>query len=144
MPEENSHDQHSSQNLASEEGHEPPSASEKLEHLPDTFQDTISFFRAVISPPPHPFQGIVNAEHITKWIEHVEKNEQRAFDDVERLRTHTIWRLIILSALFVFVVTFVGFINQNILIQVLEGLALFAAGVGGGIGLKSYLDRTKR
>jgi hypothetical protein len=97
MSKEKSQHQQSSQNLNLEEG---LGASETFEQSSLAFRDTISFFRAVITPPPHPLQDVVNAEHVSKWIEHEdklleheEKNEQRAFEDAKQLRKHTTWRL---------------------------------------------------
>jgi hypothetical protein len=144
MAEENDQRQHSPQHLTSEEKLGAHASGESAKHLSEVVHESVSFARAIISLPPHPFQGGINAEHLTKLIEHEEHNEQRAFEDVERLRKHTTWRLVIFSLLFVFVVAFIGFTNPSMLIQVLEGLALFAGGVGGGLGLKSYLDRKKR
>lgn len=145
MPEEKGRRQKSPQILPPKEEPEPRSPSERPEpeHPTEVVHETISFARAIFNLPPHPFQGVMNAEHLTKLIEYEEKNEQRAFEDAKQLRKHTTWRLIILSLLFVFVVTFVGLANPTMLVQVLEGLALFVSGVGAGLGVKSYLDRKK-
>ena len=108
MSEEKGHRQKSPEILPPKEESEPRSPSETPEYPTEVVHETISFARAIFNLPPHPFQGVMNAEHLNKLIEHEEKNEQRAFEDAKQLRTHTTWRLIIFSALFVFVVAFIG------------------------------------
>jgi hypothetical protein len=89
MPEEKGHRQKSPQILSPKEESEQSSPNERLEHPTEVVHETISFARAIFNLPPHPFQGVMNAEHLNKLIEHEEKNEQRAFEDAKQLRKHT-------------------------------------------------------
>ncbi|MDZ7361654.1 MAG: hypothetical protein ONB46_13155 [candidate division KSB1 bacterium] len=140
MSKEKRQHQQSAQNLNPEEG---LGSSETFEQSPLAFRDTISFFRAVITPPPHPLQDVVNAEHLSKWIEHEEKNEQRAFEDAKQLRKHTTWRLVIFSSLFHFRRCIHRLDKSGHTHPSSGGSCTIVSGVGAGLGVKSYLDRKK-
>ncbi len=105
-----------------------------------TFLSMGRFSESSISP----ILDKINQQHITKILESVEKDSERAFIDVQEARKYNLVAICIFVALFVFLTVFL--VNKDVAVyqDILKILIIFGGGFGSGLGFKIYLDRKNK
>ncbi|MDF5707382.1 MAG: hypothetical protein PUP90_06790 [Nostoc sp. S4] len=85
----------------------------------------------------------INQQHITKILESVEKDSERAYFDSKEARKYNLAAICIFLAVFVFLTVFL--VNKDVAVyqDILRILIIFGGGFGSGLGFKIYLDRKK-
>ncbi|WGV27045.1 hypothetical protein [Halotia branconii] len=120
---------------------------EELENLPPQIKREIKtvlsmgrFSASSISP----ILDKINQQHITKILESVEKDSERAFIDAQDARKYNFLAICIFVAVFVFLTVFL--VNKDIVVyqDILRILIIFGGGFGSGLGFKIYLDRKNK
>ncbi|MBN3898086.1 MAG: hypothetical protein HWQ41_23290 [Nostoc sp. NOS(2021)] len=86
----------------------------------------------------------INQQHITKILESVEKDSERAFVDAQEARKYNLVAICIFVAVFVFLTVFL--VNKDVAVyqDILKILIIFGGGFGSGLGFKIYLDRKNK
>ncbi|MDZ8104852.1 MAG: hypothetical protein RM338_04400 [Nostoc sp. DedQUE12a] len=90
-----------------------------------------------------PILNKINQQHITKILESVEKDSERAYLDAQEARKYNLVAICIFVAVFVFLTVFL--VNKDVAVyqDILRLLIIFGGGFGSGLGFKIYLDRKK-
>ncbi|MEH2292979.1 hypothetical protein [Nostoc sp.] len=91
-----------------------------------------------------PILDKINQQHITKILESVEKDSERAFVDAQEARKYNLVAICIFVAVFVFLTVFL--VNKDVAVyqDILKILIIFGGGFGSGLGFKIYLDRRNK
>ena len=95
-------------------------------------------------PMPNPLTEKINEQHIDKILEIAEKDEDRSFKNAGENRKFTLIYVLVFAALFVFSTIFLivsG--NKELYSEAVKLFVAFFGGLGGGFGIKSYMDRNK-
>jgi len=93
-------------------------------------------------PMPHPIVAKVTPEHITQSLGLAEK--ELVQDHEDRHRHRGLVKYVVTSGLgfvLLLVVIFLAWDKADLLLKVLGALALLLGGLGGGVGIKSLMDR---
>ncbi|MBW4673276.1 MAG: hypothetical protein KME52_04425 [Desmonostoc geniculatum HA4340-LM1] len=90
-----------------------------------------------------PILNKINQQHITKILESVEKDSERAYLDTQEARKYNLAAIFIFVGVFVFLTVFL--VNKDVAVyqDILKILIIFGGGFGSGLGFKIYLDRKK-
>lgn len=88
-----------------------------------------------------PIQQKINEQHISKILEIVEKDDERAFADAQSSRKYALIYTIILVITFGSLTVFL--VNKDVALyqEILKIIIIFGGGFGSGFGFKSYRDR---
>nr|VFJ43960.1 MAG: hypothetical protein BECKFM1743A_GA0114220_100135 [Candidatus Kentron sp. FM]VFJ50881.1 MAG: hypothetical protein BECKFM1743C_GA0114222_100905 [Candidatus Kentron sp. FM]VFK06381.1 MAG: hypothetical protein BECKFM1743B_GA0114221_100165 [Candidatus Kentron sp. FM] len=86
----------------------------------------------------------LNEKHIDRILELSAENEDRSFKEATQSRRFTLIYAIIFAGLFIFVTIFLVQADKDLYKEILKLFAVFLGGLGGGFGVKSYMDRGKR
>ncbi|MBD0386810.1 MAG: hypothetical protein ICV54_09840 [Nostoc sp. C3-bin3] len=91
-----------------------------------------------------PILDKINQQHITKILESVDKDSERAFVDAQEARKYNLAAICIFVAVFVFLTVFL--VNKDVAVyqDILKILIIFGGGFGSGLGFKIYLDRKNK
>jgi len=92
-------------------------------------------------PMPHPLLSKFNDEHIHKFLDYVQKDDENNFQIRSSNRWFSLIYTLLFLGLFVFLIVFLLPTDKEILVDLLKLIVAFAGGVGGGFGLKTYLDK---
>ena len=117
------------------ENDDPPQAS--------LIRETFSALIGRSGPAHHPIFDKFEPEHVTQFLQNVHARDQ---DNSRLTRSNRWFRL---AYVLIFVVVLVGLTafllpdQADLYFKVLQGIGIFAAGVAGGYGLKSYQDRSR-
>ena len=100
------------------------------------------FMGAVRSGPVyHPIFEKFESQHVTQFLKDTSESDAAK----HKMRMGNRWfRLAyvgIAVAIFIFLTTFLLPAHSELFFQLLHGLGIFAAGLAGGYGIKSYQDR---
>jgi len=115
-----------------------------MESLPNPARRSImSFFQGRIPSDGHPLYDKFTSEHIDKWLDYVQKDDDNEYKLLSTNRFFYLFYFVFGIAAF-FVLVFVLLPNDKELLQdILKIIVVFAGGFGSGYGLKSYFDRKK-
>ena len=91
----------------------------------------------------NPILKKVTEEHITKILDISEKEDQRTHEDTKALRNLILILVVIFVALFVFLTVFLVGADKDLYRDIIKIFTAFIGGLGGGFGLKGYIDRKK-
>ncbi|MBH8573269.1 hypothetical protein I8752_09610 [Nostocaceae cyanobacterium CENA369] len=122
--------------------------SEELEELPPQLkrfvQATLSMQRISSSSLVSPIQEKINEQHISRILDIVEKDDERAFADTESARKYTIFTIIIFLVFFGSLTIFL--VNKDIAVyqEILRIIIIFGGGFGSGFGYKGYLEKRRK
>nr|VFK32369.1 MAG: hypothetical protein BECKMB1821I_GA0114274_103229 [Candidatus Kentron sp. MB]VFK75855.1 MAG: hypothetical protein BECKMB1821H_GA0114242_103329 [Candidatus Kentron sp. MB] len=94
-------------------------------------------------PMPNPLAEKLNEKHIDKILELSAKSEEQSFKGRAQSRWFTLIYALLLAALFTFVTIFLVQADKDLYKEALKLFTVFIGGLGGGFGIKSYLDRNK-
>lgn len=120
---------------------------EVLEGLPDEAKKIIEIAMTSmhrVGPPVNPISKIINAQHIDKILELAEKDDDRSFNDAKESRKYTLYYVLIFAALFVFATVYLVGSDKELYKEIIKLFSVFVGGLGGGFGIKSYIDRNKK
>ncbi|BAY83114.1 hypothetical protein NIES267_26000 [Calothrix parasitica NIES-267] len=123
-----------------------------LEKLPDELEEMLpAQLRKVVQgtlsmqrvSSISPISEKINEKHITKILDIVEKDDERAFADTQSARKYFLITLIIILVFFGGLTVFL--VNKDVAVyqELLKIIIIFGGGFGSGIGFKGYLDRKK-
>ena len=89
----------------------------------------------------HPIFAKLEREHVTQFLDHAHESDTNE----SRFRSSSRWfrlgYVLIGVAIFVFLTVFLIPGQSALYFEILKGIGIFAAGVGGGYGIKAYQDR---
>lgn len=127
------------------EGEEELEVEEMVKGMPPEMKRVFkSVFMSSKSGFSNPIYEKINEKHIEKIIDYARDDEK----DENKIRSSNRYFYLIYSFLgigfLVFLFTFLLPSNLELLTNILKLLVIFAAGVGGGFGLKSHLDKKNR
>ena len=91
-----------------------------------------------VGPVPHPIYDKIEPEHVTQILANAHENQQ---EELKFRRSGRWFYLTYVAAgilLFVFVTVLLLPDHAETYFELLKGIGIFAAGVGGGYGLKTY------
>ncbi|OUL26704.1 hypothetical protein [Nostoc sp. 106C] len=120
---------------------------EELESLPPEIKREIKTFLSMSrlsTSSSSPILDKINQQHITKILESVDKDSERAFIDAQQARKYNLISIFIFLAVFVFLTVFL--VNKDVAVyqDILRILIIFGGGFGSGLGFKIYLDRKNK
>ncbi|QLE56761.1 hypothetical protein [Nostoc sp. TCL26-01] len=120
---------------------------EELNNLPPEVKSEIRAFLSMgrfSASSSSPILDKINQQHITKILESVEKDSERAFLDARETRKYNLIAICIFVAVFVFLTVYL--VNKDIAVyqDILKILIIFGGGFGSGLGFKIYLDRKNK
>ncbi|RMD89363.1 MAG: hypothetical protein D6813_10765 [Calditrichaeota bacterium] len=128
--------QKENQHQETQENHDLLSDSD-FENLPPQIKKVVSLSMQRFSGPfPPQFYDKITSEHINKLIEYSEKDDERSYNYAKTSRLFNFLYIIIAVSLFLFLTIFFGKDNQEIYLEIIKFLAVFAGGFGIGYGLK--------
>jgi hypothetical protein len=118
--------------------------AEELDSLPPEIKREIKTFLSMSrfsATSSSPILDKINQQHITKILESVDKDSERAFVDAQQARKYNLISICIFVAVFVFLTVFL--VNKDVAVyqDILKILIIFGGGFGSGLGFKIYLDR---
>ncbi len=122
-----------------------PELEKTLEDMPPDIRRTVKMAMMGFSsgPGPHPLFDKFNDEHVHKFLDYAQQDEENKF----RIKCSNRWFVLGYTGLgvafFVFLIVFLLPDNEEILLDLLKVLVAFAGGLGGGYGLKSYFEGKK-
>ena len=113
-----------------------------VEKMPPEMKRIIqSFSMRAISGVHNPIYNKINEEHIAKIIQYSRDDEQDNYNLKRTNRYFTLGYTILAVAIFIFLIIFLMPRDMELLTEILKVLVLVGAGIGGGIGIKSYLEK---
>ncbi len=98
-------------------------------------------FLSVSGPMRHPVLSKITADHISTLLEQSGKDDERLFQDRGSARKYGVFYALLAVALFVFLTVYLIGIDLALYQDVLKIIVAFAGGLGGGFGIKVYLDK---
>ncbi|MDY6802795.1 MAG: hypothetical protein SXA11_03180 [Cyanobacteriota bacterium] len=118
--------------------------SEDLENLPPEVKRVVEASLSIqrfSSGSFSPIQQKITEQHISKILENVEKDDERAFADAQSARKYALIYTIILVISFGFLTVFL--VNKDVALyqDFFKIIIIFGGGFGSGFGFKSYRDR---
>jgi len=134
----------SQQKKQSDAGGELEKIARDLENLPPKekrFVDASLSIQSIFSPSASPILDKINEQHISQIIEIAEKDDERAFADLQSSRKYALINTIILVFAFGFLTVFL--VNKDVALyqEILKIIIIFGGGFGSGFGFKLYQDR---
>ncbi len=93
---------------------------------------------AQFGPMHHPIFGKFEAEHVTQFLENVRERERDESRHKNSERWFRLAYVIIGIAVFAFLTYFLLPEHSELYFDILKGVGIFAAGIAGGYGIKSY------
>ncbi|WP_026735660.1 hypothetical protein [Fischerella sp. PCC 9605] len=151
MSEQENQPQQSSDNKRKEqdeEGGDLEKLPDELEGLPPQLrrvvQATLSMQRISSSSLVSPIQDKITEQHITRILDILEKDDERAFADTQSARKYNLITIIIFLLFFGFLTIFL--VNKDVVVyqEILKIIIIFGGGFGSGFGYKGYLDRKRK
>lgn len=122
--------------------------TDELEDLPPELkrilQTTLSMQRISSTPFRSPIQEKINESHISKILEIVEKDDERAFADTQASRKYTLINIVIFLLFLGFLTVFLVNKDLETYRELLKLLIIYAGGLGSGFGLKGYVDKKNK
>jgi hypothetical protein len=120
---------------------------DELENLPPEIKREIRTFLSMgrlSASSSSPILDKINQQHITKILDSVEKDSERAFIDAQETRKYNLIAICIFVAVFMFLTAFL--VNKDVAVyqDILKIIIIFGGGFGSGLGFKIYLDRQKK
>lgn len=132
----------------SEESHsamqEPEIIEKIMEDAPPSLRRSIGMAMMGISssgPMPHPLFNKFNDEHIHKFLDYAQKDDENNFKARCSNRWFHLLYTLIGVGVFIFLFIYLLPADKDILIDVLKLIVAFVGGVGSGFGLKGFLDK---
>ncbi|ARV60813.1 hypothetical protein BZZ01_21285 [Nostocales cyanobacterium HT-58-2] len=134
----------------------PKEEGENLEKLPAEIEEllppqlrrvvqaTLSMQRISSSPFVSPIQEKINEQHISRILDIVEKDDERAFYDTQSARKYTLITIVIFLLFFGGLTVFLVSKNVALYQDILKIIIIFGGGFGSGFGYKGYLDRKNK
>ena len=119
---------------------------EILEKLPPEAKKQIKAqlsMMSVTAPLQNPLARKITPEHISRIIDLSEKDSTNAYKDTRASRRFAFGYVLIFVGLFVFLTIFLTPLDKDLYQSIITFLLTFLAGVGGGFGVKSYMDRNR-
>ncbi|WP_276751644.1 hypothetical protein [Chlorogloeopsis fritschii] len=91
-----------------------------------------------------PIQDKINEQHISRILDIVEKDDDRAFADTQSARLYNLITIIIFLVFFGFLTYFL--VNKDVVVyqDILKIIIIFGGGFGSGFGYKGYIDRKRK
>jgi len=128
---------------ASSEAKEVPDFPSILEGAPPDLKAAIQMMRVTSmgGPSPNPLLEKFTEEHIHKYLDYIQRDDDHEFELRSSSRWfHSFYLVLALSA-FLFLVIYLAPLDKTLLSDIIKVIVSFAGGLGGGFGLKAYLDR---
>ena len=94
-------------------------------------------------PHPHPLLGKITEDHISKVLDDVGKENERNFELRKSARVYGVIYTVIAVAVFVFVTIYLSGTDSELYKDILSHLIAIVGGLGGGVGIKVYIDRRR-
>ncbi len=94
-------------------------------------------------PGPNPIAEKIDGKHIHKILEIAAKDDERSFEDSKESRKFTLIYLLVFAVLFIFTTVFLVGSDKDLYKEIIKLFSVFLGGLGGGFGIKSYMDRSK-
>ncbi len=119
---------------------------ELLEELPPEVKKQVVEFGMSMQrfgPVPNPISEKINEKHIQKILEIAEKDDERSFKDLKESRKYTLLYILVFAVLFIFTTVFLVGSDKDLYKEIIKLFSVFMGGLGGGFGIKSYMDRNK-
>lgn len=110
---------------------------------PAAMRELLATFTSISASGPmhHPIFAKFEREHVTQFLDHAHESDTKE----SRFRSSSRWfrlgYVLIGVAIFVFLTVFLIPGQSALYFEILKGIGIFAAGVGGGYGVKAYQDR---
>ena len=117
--------------------------TEVLQNLPEDVRKVmqIGFSMQRFGAMPSPLAEKINPEHITKMLDIIEKDGDRAYQDNSSSRNFTLVYVLIFVAFFIFLTIFLVDKDKDLYQEIIKLIFAFIGGAGSGYGIKVYLDR---
>ena len=112
---------------------------EKQKRVLEMQMHTLSMHGA--RPPSHPLADKFNDEHISKILNIAERNNEIARKGRSEFRWLAMLSIVIAVSFLMFLTLFLVGSHTEVYMELIEFIVAFLGGLGGGIGIKSYLDR---
>ena len=106
-------------------------------------RETFSALIGRSGPAHHPIFDKFETEHVTQFLENVHARDQ---DNSRFKRSNRWFRLTYVLIAVAVLGAFTAFLlpeQADLYFKVLQGIGIFAAGLAGGYGLKSYQDQSR-
>jgi len=95
------------------------------------------------SRPPHPLFEKFTDDHIHKYLDYTQKDDDNEFSLRSSNRWFQLVYILIALGFFSFLIIYLLPNNKALLTDIIKLFVSFAGGVGSGYGLKSYFDKKK-
>ncbi|MFH2091458.1 MAG: hypothetical protein ABIJ31_03770 [Pseudomonadota bacterium] len=114
---------------------------EKSEPPPHVKEIMLGMMRSssTSGPMPHPIVSKLNDEHIHKFLDYSQKDDQNAYELTKSNRWFRLIYAILAASVFLFLIVFLLPNNKELLIDLIKILIAFVGGLGAGLGLKDKL-----
>ncbi len=89
----------------------------------------------------HPIIDKFTENHVDKFLDISSESENRVLDYEKGSRWFNLGYVGIVTALFVFLLVYLGKTDKDLLIKTLELVFVFAGGFGGGYGFKAFREK---
>ena len=100
-------------------------------------------FSRTSGPAHHPIFDKFDSEHVTQFLSQAHETDQDERDVRRSNRWFHLGYTILGVGVFVFLTLSLLPEQSRLYIEIVKGVCVFAAGVGGGYGLKAYQDHRK-
>ncbi len=91
----------------------------------------------------HPIFGKFEPEHVTQFLTNVREREQDESHYKKGGRWFRLAYVLIGIGVFVFLTLLLLPDQSDLYFQILKGIGIFGAGIAGGYGIKTYMDRKR-
>lgn len=120
---------------------------EFIKNMPAPFRKTIETAMMQFSSSGgrigHPLFDKFNDKHIDKFLDYSQEDDNNLYKLRSTNRWFTLIYTIVGIGFLIFLIIFLLPSNKDLLVEILKLIVIFAAGVGGGYGLKSHLNKQK-
>lgn len=123
-----------------------PEIDRVVESMPPEFRRIFRMAMMGFSsgPAPHPIFEKMNEEHIHKFLDHTQQDDEHQYMIRRSNRWFNLSYVVLGLGIFLFLIVYLLPDNKEILVDLLKLIVAFAGGLGSGIGLKVYLDRRRQ
>lgn len=98
---------------------------------------------AQFGPMHHPIFGKFEPKHVTQFLTNVREREQDESHYKKGGRWFRLAYVLIGIGVFVFLTLLLLPDQSDLYFQILKGIGIFGAGIAGGYGIKTYMDRKR-
>jgi hypothetical protein len=124
---------------------EDSSIEEMTKEMPPQLKSMVMSFAQSYSKGTfgHPLFDKFNADHINKFLDGIQKDDNHAFELKRSNRIYHLIYTILGVGVLIFLIIYLLPVDKELLTDILKAIIVFAGGVGSGFGLKTRLDKKK-